>query len=189
MPAHPHMLNVAIAHDTVWPRTHTPCDALACLLRPCRVFMYKWTVNWRLLPEHIFLHPAFAKILLATHLLLLGAFAHCRWLRSRGGVAAATHKFLTSQRRVAMSRAAALSVVLCSNLLGVVTARSLHYQFYSWYFHAMPFLLWQTRLSVKSRLALLLVIEACWNTYPSTTASSGALLMCHVALVVSLWRV
>ena len=27
------------------------------------------------------------------------------------------------------------------NFVGIVCARSLHYQFYSWYFHSVPFLL------------------------------------------------
>lgn len=33
-------------------------------------------------------------------------------------------------------------VLFTSNLIGVYCARSLHYQFHSWYFHQIPFLLY-----------------------------------------------
>ncbi|XP_063126403.1 dol-P-Man:Man(5)GlcNAc(2)-PP-Dol alpha-1,3-mannosyltransferase isoform X5 [Rattus norvegicus] len=44
-----------------------------------RQFLYQWTVNWRLLPEAIFLHRAFHLALLAAHLSFLLLFALCRW--------------------------------------------------------------------------------------------------------------
>ena len=34
------------------------------------------------------------------------------------------------------------STLLVSNFVGICFARTLHYQFYSWYFHALPYLLW-----------------------------------------------
>uniref|UniRef100_M0R7D2 Dol-P-Man:Man(5)GlcNAc(2)-PP-Dol alpha-1,3-mannosyltransferase n=1 Tax=Rattus norvegicus TaxID=10116 RepID=M0R7D2_RAT len=46
-----------------------------------RQFLYQWTVNWRLLPEAIFLHRAFHLALLAAHLSFLLLFALCRWHR------------------------------------------------------------------------------------------------------------
>lgn len=42
-------------------------------------------------------------------------------------------------------------VLFTSNLIGMTMARSLHYQFHSWYFHQIPFLLvsggaWNSRV-------------------------------------------
>ena len=38
-----------------------------------------------------------------------------------------------------------LLVVFSGNFIGVLCARTLHFQFYSWYYHTLPFLLWQVR--------------------------------------------
>lgn len=46
-----------------------------------RQFMFKWTVNWRFLPEWFFLNRYFHLLLLAAHLLALLLFALRRWKR------------------------------------------------------------------------------------------------------------
>ena len=51
-----------------------------------RVFLYKWTVNWRFLSEEIFLSSTWARILLVGHLGTLLAFGWLKWCRSDGGV-------------------------------------------------------------------------------------------------------
>ena len=53
-----------------------------------RVFLYKWTVNWRFLSEEKFLDPNFAKALLVGHVSVLVAFGLFRWCRTSGGVLA-----------------------------------------------------------------------------------------------------
>lgn len=151
------------------------------------MFAYKWTVNWRMLPEHVFLAPGFAKVMLALHLGALLAFAHHRWLRPRGGTWAAVHGFYATERRVQLTPELILRIVFTGNFVGIVFARSLHYQFYAWYFHSLPFLLWQARLPAWSRLPLLLLIEVCWNVYPSTVLSSSAMLAAHGMLLSTLW--
>ncbi|XP_037695394.1 dol-P-Man:Man(5)GlcNAc(2)-PP-Dol alpha-1,3-mannosyltransferase isoform X2 [Choloepus didactylus] len=114
-----------------------------------RQFLFCWTVNWRFLPETLFLHRAFHLALLAAHFTLLLAFALCRW-----------------------------------------HSRSLHYQFYVWYFHTLPYLLWAMParwLTHLLRLLVLGLIELSWNTYPSTSCSSAALHICHAVILLQLW--
>jgi alpha-1,3-mannosyltransferase len=53
-----------------------------------RVFLYRWTVNWRFLSEERFLDPNFAKALLVGHVSVLVAFGLFRWCRTSGGVLA-----------------------------------------------------------------------------------------------------
>jgi alpha-1,3-mannosyltransferase len=162
----------------------------------CRVFRYRWTVNWRMLPERVFLDQRLSQGLLAAHVVLLLFFAHHRWLRGQGGARQAAQRFLSaeawqagSSSRQLLHPRRVLLAVLTSNFIGIVCARSLHYQFYSWYFHSMPFLLWQTRLPVLAKLAVLLAVECCWNVFPATAASSAVLLGSHVLLLASLWFV
>lgn len=51
-----------------------------------RVFLYKWTVNWRLFSEEIFLSKQLAIALLMGHLSVLGAFGLFKWCERDGGV-------------------------------------------------------------------------------------------------------
>ena len=50
-----------------------------------------------------------------------------------------------------MSPVMMTTILFTSNFVGVMFARSLHYQFYSWYFHTLPWLLWGTRLPIVAR--------------------------------------
>jgi alpha-1,3-mannosyltransferase len=152
-----------------------------------RVFMHRWTVNWKMLPERMFLHPVFAKVLLALHALLLLLFMQLRWMRARGGIINATSSFLCGGKGCAiLPPRVILSAVLTSNYIGIVCSRSLHYQFYSWYFHGLPFLLWQTQLPLAVRVTMLIAIEVCWNVFPASPLSSSVLLACHVLLLAAL---
>lgn len=46
-----------------------------------RQFMYQWTVNWRCVPEWLFLNRGFHLILLILHLCVLLAFLFKHWTR------------------------------------------------------------------------------------------------------------
>lgn len=126
-----------------------------------RQFQYKWTVNFRFLPEDIFLSKALAVGLLVVHAILLVLFAHNRWCKSIGGMSSAFRRGFSSRAKdlpVNEAHVALVSalvskpflshyrnhfeyltmirllpqVVFTSNFIGIVCARSLHYQFYSW---------------------------------------------------------
>ena len=97
-------------------------------------------------------------------------------------------------------------ILFSANLIGVTFSRSLHYQFYVWYFHSLPFLLWSTDLHLGirsvvvtrfwvgmefffwSRIALLLLLEWGWNVYPSTMLSSVTLLTAHLVILIALYN-
>lgn len=51
-----------------------------------RVFLYKWTVNWRLVDEETFLSTRWAKGLLIGHVSTLIAFGLSRWCNRDKGV-------------------------------------------------------------------------------------------------------
>ncbi|KAH9857032.1 mannosyltransferase [Lenzites betulinus] len=170
---------------------HHPWSYLKNSYEFSRVFLFKWTVNWRFLGEETFLSPTWARTLLAAHVGTLVLFGLFKWCRSDGGVWRVLERGLRSPARApsaAPLTADYVTTVLCtSNLIGILFARSLHYQFFAWYALQLPFLAWRTRYPLPVRLALLLAIEYAWNVYPSTALSSGVLLGANVALVMGIW--
>ncbi|KAF2365286.1 Glycosyltransferase ALG3 [Trinorchestia longiramus] len=146
-----------------------------------RVFLFKWTVNWRFLPEHVFLDWRFHVGLLAMHLLLLAIFASLQWHRYLRGL----QSFRGSG--IGVSCQLLLLPLFCSNFIGMVVSRSLHYQFYVWYYHSLPYLAWCTALPIVYKLLVLGVLELAWNTYPATWWSSGLLHLCHWTLLGALF--
>uniref|UniRef100_A0A914VP06 dolichyl-P-Man:Man5GlcNAc2-PP-dolichol alpha-1,3-mannosyltransferase n=1 Tax=Plectus sambesii TaxID=2011161 RepID=A0A914VP06_9BILA len=157
-----------------------------------RVFLYEWTVNWRLLPEDIFLDRRLHLALLAAHLVVLALFAYFKWFKSHGGIVQATVSAVTTKKskRAAQSRSLSPNDILfplfTANFIGMMFSRSLHYQFYSWYFHSLPYLLWSSKLHPIINMVVMIGIELCWNTYPSTVISSAALHLLHIVIAVGL---
>jgi alpha-1,3-mannosyltransferase len=88
------------------------------------VFDLQWSVNWAFLIEAVFQSPQLALVLLGLHLLVLFLFLSYRW----GGLLP-----LLRGRIAPFSPAQRIRILLESQLIGVVCARTLHYQFYSWY--------------------------------------------------------
>jgi alpha-1,3-mannosyltransferase len=80
-----------------------------------------------------------------------------------------------------------LTVLFTTNFIGVIFARSVHYQFYSWYFFTLPYLLWRTKLARAMKLIIFFAIELCWNIFPSNESSSGLLLGAHSLLLFALY--
>jgi alpha-1,3-mannosyltransferase len=77
-------------------------------------------------------------------------------------------------------------VLFSSNFVGVLFARTLHYQFYVWYFHQLPWLVWFTPLPTVVKFAVLGAIEVAFNVYPATPQSSLLLQVAHLVLLVGL---
>ncbi|KAI6045645.1 mannosyltransferase [Pisolithus marmoratus] len=154
-------------------------------------YMAKWTVNWRFLDEEVFLSPSWAMSLLLGHVTLLTAFGLCRWCKSDGGTLAVIRRgFLHPFQSPALSSVSPdyiATVLMTSNLIGILFARSLHYQFYSWYCQQLPFLCRRTKYPLALQLLILAGIEYAWNVFPSTTLSSGILLAVHVLLLLGIW--
>jgi hypothetical protein len=130
-----------------------------------RQFQYVWTVNWRCVSEEVFLDRRFHALLLALHVAVLLYLAVARWwpLGARGPLDAR----------------ALLTALFTANFVGVCFARSLHYQFYSWYFYSLPLLLHAARVPWALALGVLVAVEVAFNVFPATAASSALLQGAH----------
>ncbi|KAI7963089.1 hypothetical protein MJO28_001183 [Puccinia striiformis f. sp. tritici] len=172
-----------------------PLEYLSKAFEFKRVFEYQWTVNWRMISQNNFLSPSFASLLTALHLSTLVWFAWTRWSRAFGeeGLIPLVIRGLQQYSRPAAKRPNELTpdyiVNLCftSNLIGIVCARTLHYQFYSWYAHQVVFLAWQTPYPIFLRVLLMGLIEYSWNVFPSTSISSTVLLVSNFLLLFGTW--
>ena len=58
---------------------HFPASYMMRAFEFSRVFMYKWSVNWKFIPEEWFVSKQLALLLLAIHLRLLWSFVQYRW--------------------------------------------------------------------------------------------------------------
>lgn len=167
-----------------------------------RQFLYQWTVNWRFVPEATFQSSHFAHGLLAAHVVVVGVFALTRYLsfavvgkpvrqvvrdavrRPFSATAAAQNLYLDPQHGPRL----VLLTMATSNVIGVLFARSLHYQFLSWYCWQLPFLLWLTGWPAAVSVVVWVAHELCWNTFPSTAASSATLVTILTAVLYGTWR-
>lgn len=82
-----HMLLVGLIQVIVaWPfLVAYPREYLQSAFDLSRQFLYKWTVNWRFIPEDVFLSAPFARALLLAHVATLVVFGF-RWCQPEGGV-------------------------------------------------------------------------------------------------------
>lgn len=163
------------------------CNALHYITRAFdfgRVFLFQWSVNWKFLPEDIFVSKAFAIALLCLQLTAVLLFASKRWSVREGGL---WKLFVASPKLSGISAPHIVTVLFTSNFIGIVFSRSLHYQFYVWYYHSLPFLLVSVRVPVVARLLWLLVVELVWNIFPANAITSMILLVCNLCMLTALW--
>lgn len=86
----------------------------------------------------------------------------------------------TPEGPASLSNHFVISTVLVSNFIGIAFARTLHYQFYCWYFHSLPYLLWGVAgLPSPGAVIAAAALEVAFNVYPATAYSS---------LVLQVWN-
>ncbi|GAP84889.2 putative dolichyl-P-Man:Man c -PP-dolichyl mannosyltransferase [Rosellinia necatrix] len=164
-----------------------------------RQFFFKWTVNWRFVGEDIFLSRPFALSLLTLHASVLLWFIVNKWLKTTGkSWPAIVAPILQLRSPFNPQEEARISTqitpeyvmitMLSANVIGLLFARSLHYQFYSYLAWSTPYLLWRSGAHPLIQYGLWGLQEWAWNVFPSTNASSGVVvgvLATTVALVAA----
>lgn len=80
-----------------------------------------------------------------------------------------------------------MTAILSSLVIGVLCARSLHYQFYAYLAWSTPFLLWRSGLHPILIYAVWAAQEWAWNVYPSTNSSSMVVVGCLAVQVIGVW--
>ena len=163
-----------------------------------RQFLFKWTVNWRFVGEDVFLSRGFALGLLGLHVVVLVGFITTRWLRpARKPLSQLVVPLVfgrspfTDKEQYGVSRDVTpgyiMTAILTANAVGLLFARSLHYQFYAYLAWSTPFLLWRSGIHPVVQYGLWAVQEWAWNVYPSTPISSGGVVGTLAATVALVW--
>ncbi|KAH8911181.1 ALG3-domain-containing protein [Coniochaeta sp. PMI_546] len=176
-----------------------PWGYLARAFEFSRQFFFKWTVNWRFVGEETFLSRPFSLLLLGLHASVLLAFITCRWLKpTRKSIMDIVGPMLffespfNGNEELAISTSVTpqyiLTSVLTANVVGLLFARSLHYQFYAYLAWSTPYLLWRSGIHPILQYVLFFVQEWAWNVYPSTTSSSFVVVSILAATVCLVWR-
>lgn len=157
-----------------------------------RQFLFKWTVNWRFVGEDTFLSRNFSTSLLVLHASVLLTFIFTRWLpptgRSLGDVLHATFVRRDWQPLFrGFTPKYILTTILTANVVGLLFARSLHYQFYSYLAWSTPYLLWRGDLPPVLQYVLWGLQEWAWNVFPSTPLSSAVVVGVMAITVTAVW--
>ena len=140
--------------------------------------MFKWTVNWRFVGEETFLSREFSVGLMVLHISLLAIFFGI-WVKPSGSnmVRFLQHTLQGRQKTIPLSKSFTMTVMLSSLAIGLLCARSLHYQFFAYLAWATPFLLWRAGIHPVLIYAIWALQEWAWNVFPSTNASSAVVVL------------
>ena len=98
-----------------------------------RKFFYKWTVNFRFLDEELFLDDRLHILLLFLHLFFLIIFCAKKWMPKKFGTRlihfpAAVLGTIWNSGKEKTCNLQIVVMLFTSNFIGIVFARSLHYQ-------------------------------------------------------------
>lgn len=151
-----------------------------------RVFLHEWTVNFKFLDEPTFQSKELAITLLVLTLSTWLIFGHFRWAKSSGGLFRMIWRAKLFDNRK-LNPDHVVTCMLESNFIGIVFSRSIHYQFYVWYVHSLPFLTTRAWKQPVLPLLVIVVIEICYNIFPATPTSSLVLQAVHYALMLGLF--
>lgn len=91
------------------------------------------------------------------------------------------------QKTVTLSKKFIMTVMLSSLAIGLLCARSLHYQFFAYLAWASPFLLWRAGIHPILIYALWALQEWAWNVYPSTVTSSAIVVVSLAVQVLTVF--
>ena len=160
-----------------------------------RQFLFKWTVNWRFVGEESFLSNRFSLSLVAAHLSLLTLFVTTLWIRPSGlsipqlarRIVKPLPKKFEQLISIRVDPGFIQTTLLSSLAIGMLCARSLHYQFYAYIAWATPWLLWRASLHPILIYGIWAVQEWAWNVYPSTNSSSMVVVGCLAIQVIGVW--
>ena len=171
---------------------HSPWSYISRCLMGFGDLNQKWSVNWKFLPAEVFHSRAFPMGLLALHLTCLGLCAARKW---GGGALRNPPRPPPAGARAALHPEHVLVALVSCNAIGVIFWRSLHFQFYCWYLHSVPLLLWRCEaLPLAAKLGCFALLEYAWSygldraEGTSTPASSAALQLAHAILLYAIWR-
>jgi len=162
-----------------------------------RQFLHEWTVNWRFVPEDVFLSKDFSNSLLVGQVGALALFGLTRWLKPADRSILSMIKNILQikeplgdiQQRVnkKLSPNFIMTTILTSMVIGLLFARSLHYQFYAYLAWSTPFLLWKSGLPPVLQFGLWAAQEWAWNVFPSSDTSSQVAVGVMAITVMGVW--
>lgn len=166
-----------------------------------RKFLYEWTVNWRFISEEFFLSDTFTNGLLIANASILIFFVFTRFISPKiigkpisllikDGIGRPLTNSVNDNNLLIDPKHGPKLVMLIlgsTNVIGILFARSLHYQFLSWYCWQLPFMLYMTGWSLLISFPLWAIHEWCWNVFPSTSLSSGLLISILVIVLFGVW--
>jgi alpha-1,3-mannosyltransferase len=156
-------------------------------------------VNWKCLPEEVFISKQLAFLLLACHLGALGVLA-CKWWNAstsqRGE--STTREWLCWKRsnvdNIQLTPEYIIYTMFVANFIGIAFARTLHYQFYCWYFYSLPMLHWiasstkNITRTVTTSVIATAGVEYAFNVFPATEKSSMILQLSHAFLLTKIFQ-
>ena len=145
--------------------------------------------------EETFLSSTFSQRLSLAHVALLGIFVLTRWTRPSGlsvpdlfrRIFRPIPARLEHMISLRVTASFTMTTILSSTAIGMLCARSLHYQFYAYIAWATPFLLWRSGLHPLLIYSVWGVQEWAWNVYPSTNVSSITVVTCLALQVFGVW--